>query len=293
MPRSYRYRGKRNYGRRGRRMPSKLNIYTRKGASSQANQIYKIARSVRMLRRKVNNTTKRETYRLEGHSSGIVYPGQAWPMIDPNKWNPVFSAQPAITANMPTKVQMKGIRIQGLAQIEEGDAVVQCCVYVVSLKSTSAGYTDQATIQMSNYMGLNTGTGTGTFNNRLYYAAGSAALEGKWGFQLNPKAFNIHAKREFMLGQSPFTEALAVDPDKVSNISDANKRIDIKFAHDVTINSAIGQGQGGGSSSWKQLNPSQIQEDKQLYLLFHCNAKEGTSVFFDWHMTASVRSGDA
>jgi hypothetical protein len=179
--------------------------------------------------------------------------------------------------------------LKGIVQIEAGDTVVMCDLFILQLKKDTAEQVrTDLTDNLSGLVETFLSDGQGKWNGRYYYNTGNALLEGRRGTMMNPDAFNIRAHRSFIVGDKA-ESGTALDPgEDVDNISDANKPFSIRLRHPIKLDVAVGQDQGGASHTWKKLTVQEIEPEKQLYMFLSCNAVEGTQLFIDWNMITSV-----
>lgn len=289
MPYRRRYRrGGRRTGRR-RRKNTKLQVYTRKSARSQAKQIWTNSSQLAALKSKMRETYTRRFYELNGSNAAVTKPGAVFPLITPNNWTAIFNTQP-VSANGPgisTHCRVNSLDIQGTMSIEEGTSVVTCDVYVLQLQeATSAVTRDNLNSNLSLLMEKTT-VGTGTWKDYYYSWAGTAALEGPYGLRLNPDAFKVRGHRRFQLGDVPYSE-VAADATSVTNLRDGNKKFSFKLRHPIKLQNPLGKSTTGTGLSWRTIDVDQIPAHKQLFLACFVNAVEGTEVFLNWNCTLST-----
>lgn len=279
----YKRRGRRNNGRRKNK---KVSIYTKKGARSQATQIWKNQKQITALRNQIKQTYSRYFYSSKGHSAAVTYPGIVFPLVDPTQMAACFNSPWAKSYKNHCKFNYMDLK--GIIQIEAGDAVVMVDLYVLQLKKDTA---EQVRYDLTDNLAGLVETfidGNGKWNGRYYYNTGNAALEGRRGTMMNPDAFNIRAHRQFIVGDKA-TSGTAITPgEDVDNIGDANKAFSIRLNHPIKLDVAVGQDQAGSTHTWKKLTVNEVEPEKQLYLFVSCNAVEGTRLFVDWNMITSV-----
>jgi len=288
MPRrSNKFARRRNYGRRRGKKNTKLSLYTRKGAKSQARQIWKNQKQITALSRQLSQSYSRYFYSTTGHSSTVTYPGIVFPLVSPATMAPCFNSPYVRTYGSHCKYNFMDIK--GLVQIQGGDSVVMVDIYVLQLNKQTAEQTrTDLTDDLSDLTTLFSASGQGKWNGRYYYNTGNALLEGRRGTMMNPDAFNIRAHRSFMVGDKA-ESGTALDPgEDVDNIKDANKPFSIRIPHPIKLEVAVGQDQGGAAHTWKNLQTAEVEPMKQLYMFVSCNAVEGTELFVDWNMITSV-----
>ena len=284
------YRGRNNRGRMGRRRGnSKVAVYSRKGATSQSRQIWKNQSQISSLRTRVKEATTRNFYGLTMADGVITDPGKVYPLINPAGWERIFNTQPLGVASFhATHCRLANIHIRGTMSIEEGTQVNSVDIYVLQCKEDTAAVTLQNIgDDGQNLMEKSVTTGTKTWNKYYYFSYSSAALEGGYSPIMNPAAFKIRAHRSFQIGDVPFTAA-AGSSEPVGNIRDGNRRFDIKLSHPIKLKNPLGQNTTGTALSWHDMNTSQIDPTKQLFLAIFVNAVEGSEVFFNAHATISA-----
>lgn len=282
--RSYKRRGR---GNNRRRKNNKLSIYTKKGAKSQATQIWKNQKQITALTNKLKDTYSRYFYSQTGFSRVITYPGIVFPLVNPTSMAPCFNSAHAKLYKNHCKFNYMDIK--GLIQIEQGDSVVMCDLFILQLKKETAEQvrTDLGD-NLADLSNVYASTGQGKWNGRYYFNSGNAVLEGRRGTMMNPDAFNIRAHRSFIIGDKA-DSGTALDPgEDVSNIENANKPFSIRLNHPIKLDVAVGQDQGGAAHTWKNLTVDEVEPGKQLYMFLSCNAVEGTELFMDWNMIVSV-----
>lgn len=279
--RSYKRRGR--YGGRRRNKNRKVSVYTRKGARSQAKQIWRNQSQISAMQSKMKETYTRNFYELTGAKAQTVKPGVVFPLIKPDGWDRIFSTQLRPTTATSTHCRVGNIKIRGIMQIEAGDAVVSCDVYVLQLKEATAAVTrDNLGASLENLMQTGTTSGMAVWNNYYFTNFGNANLEGPTGNMLNPDAFKVRGHRRFMIGDVPYSE-VASEATAVTNLRDANKQFEFNLSHPIKLKNPLGANQTGTALSWKTLTVDQIAPHKQLYLAVFVNAVEGTQVFLNWN----------
>ena len=224
-------------------------------------------------------------YAMSDHKSETVYPGYITPLINPSGWSPIFNSDP-LTSDSSTHCRLSTIDIKGLIQIEEGDAVVQVDLFVLQLQKDTSGVTRQNIGAGGADLVAITTLGDAKWQGKYLYNTGNAALEGRRGTIMNPKAFKVRAHRHFQLGDFPYTTAPA--PSEVTNIGDANKNFNIRLTHPIKLANPLGENLTGQDLSWRNIILDQVDADKQLFLFMSVNAVEGTQVFIDWNAVYRV-----
>lgn len=279
---------KRRRGRNNRRNKnSKLSIYTKKGSKSQAKQIWKNQKQISALKEKMKEAYSRYFYSMTGFSRVVTYPGIVFPLVNPTSMAPCFNS--AHAKSYKNHCKFNYMDIKGIVQIEAGDSVVMCDLFILQLKKETAEQvrTDLGD-NLADLVDVYETTGQGKWNGRYYFNSGNATLEGRRGTMMNPDAFNIRAHRSFMIGDKA-ESGTAIDPgEDVSNIENANKAFSIRLTHPIKLDVAVGQDQGGAAHTWKKLTVDEVEPSKQLYMFLSCNAVEGTELFMDWNMILSV-----
>lgn len=281
---------KRRRGRNNRRQRNtKVSTYTKRSSRSQASQIWRNQSQINTLRTKVKDASTRNFYGLTMADGVITDPGKVYPLINPSGWERIFNTQPTGVASFhSTHCRMGNIHIRGTMSIEEGTQVNSVDIYVLQCKEDTAAVTVQNIGDSGeNLMQKSATTGNLEWNKYYYFSYSSAALEGAYSPIMNPAAFKVRAHRTFQLGDVTYSGA-AVDIEPVHNIGDANKRFDIKLSHPIKLKNPLGQNTSGTALSWHDMNASQIDPTKQLFLAIYVNAVEGSEVFFNAHATFSV-----
>ena len=286
--RTYKRRNNRRYRRGGKN--KKLSVYTRKGSRSQARQIWKNQSQISSLARRMKQTYTTNYYAFSGHNGSVEYPGYSFPLIDPGLAQPIFNSQAGGANSYGPHAKINWIDLQGVVQMEQGDAVVAVDLFVFRLRPDAA---EQIKADLGNNLEQLTQRNTlppedGTFNGKFYHNTGSAALEGRQFTMLNPKAFDIIQKRHFLVGDVPYSQVFSAEPAETTNIKDANKPFHFRIPYPIKLDNPIGVLPSGTSQSWKTMAASEVPSHKQLFFFASLNAVENTSVFIDWTVRMSV-----
>jgi len=274
--------------RKRRSRNSKVSVYSKKGSRSQARQIWKNQSQITSLQKKVKEASTVRYYGMQGHKSNMVYPGYVAPLIEPSEFYNIFNAVPA-SVDDTSHCTMRYIDIKGIIQVEEGEQVVQCDVYVLQLHPTTAQVTQQNLgTDLADLMQFSSvPTLTGKWNKHYYYNTSNANLEGNRGTMLNPAAFKVRAHRQFQVGNVQATAAIGTGTE-VTNISDGNKPFHIKLRHPIKLQNPLGQNLTGATLGWRTMLENQVPDHKQLYLAVFCNAVDECQIFCDWNAVISV-----
>lgn len=287
MAGSYRSYRRRNNGlkrrAKNRKRNTKLTLYTRKGSTSQARQIWKNQSQITSLQRRMKQTYSTNYYTMSGQNRAVVYPGYIFPLIDPGSLFPIFNSQSGGANSYASHAQMNWIDFRGIVQVETGDAVVSVDVFLMRMRPEVA---EQVKADLGPLLNNITQVNTlppedGTYNNKFYHNKGSANLEGRQFTMMNPRAFEVLQKRSFIVGDKPFTEVAAGGPE-VTNIGDANKQFHMRIPYRLKLDNPVGSLPGGTTQSWKTMAATEVPSHKQLFCFVSCNAIEGTELFVDW-----------
>lgn len=284
--RTYKRRGRGGTRRRGKN--KKLTVYTRKGSKAQARQIWRNQSQITSLTKRMKQTYTTNYYAMTGHKSTIEYPGYIFPLIDPGSLQPIFNSQAGGANSYGPHATLNWLDLQGIVQIESGDAVVSVDLFLMRMRPAVA---EQVKADLGPLLANITQVNTlppnnGTFNGTFYHNSGSANLEGRQFTMMNPKAFEILQKRSFMVGETSFTEI--ADPTTVTNIKDANKPFHMRIPYPIKLENPVGILPGGTTQSWKTMAAEEVPSHKQLFLFASVNATAGTEVFVDWSLVASL-----
>lgn len=282
----YRNRKFRGRGNNRRRRNKKASVYSRKGGKAQSRQIWKNQTQITALQNKIKETYTTNYYGMSGHIAAATYPGYIAPLIVPADWDPIFNSDP-LSSDSSTHGRLGSIDIRGLVQIETGDQVVQCDLFVLQLQPDTAPVTRQNLGSDGTDLIQTTTLGDGKWNKKYYYNTGGASLEGRRGTIMNPKAFKIRAQRSFQLGQYTLTEPAGAGTD-VTDLHNANKPFSIKLSHPIKLANPLGENLTGQDLSWRSMIVDQIAAHKQLFIYLSVNATEGTQVYMDWNATFRV-----
>lgn len=272
----------RKYGNSKRRkVPRKAKIFSRKGSSSQAKQIYTLSKTVKSLDEKMKEQYCHNYYCLSGNTN-VGQNADCSPLIAPNTWSTTFQ-----NTNLMRNAEMcyiTGMKVRCWCQIENvGDhQVISCMAAIISLKEPRS---DQTYHRTSNMNG-NKFAGSGATNGEFVYTTNIGELEGRALWKINPELFEIHSYKRFKVGN--VAQTAAVEPVFVTNIADSN--------HEFVLDAKVGrmklqQGYGPRDSvtGWKSLTSATgIEKHKQRYLLLMTNAKEANTVAWRWQMDVKV-----
>ena len=289
--------GRRNYKRRGRggsrrrNKNKKLTVYTRKGSKAQARQIWRNQSQISSLAKRMKETYTTNYYAMAGHKGAIEYPGYIFPLIDPGSLQPIFSTQNGGANSYGTHAKLNWLDLQGIVQIEQGDAVVSVDLFLMRMREDAAEQVkaDLGGALIPNLVELDTlPPFNGTYNGTFYHNSGNATLEGRQFTMMNPKAFEVVQKRSFLVGDVPYSQVFSSEPAEVSNIKDANKPFHFRIPYPIKLSNPVGVLPNSVSQSWKTMAAAEVPAHKQLFLFASVNAVENTAVFVDWSLVASV-----
>ena len=287
-----RYGRRSHYRRRmGARRNKKISLYTRRGAKSQARQIWRNQSQISGLQSKMKEAYTRQFYEMTGNATSLNLPGQVWPLIVPSNFARIFSTQPT-SANgpgTPIHARLNNLKVRIQMGVELGTTVTSFDVYILQLHEKTAAVTrNNLGASLENLMQTDTAGTAAVWSNYYFTDFGNAHLEGPYGNMLNPDAFKIRAHRRFMMGDVPYSQADDDDNVYVHNIKDANKQIEFTIPHPIKLMNPLGANTSLTGLSWKSLTVDQIAPHKQLYLAIFSNGKEGTTTFVNWNSCISV-----
>lgn len=286
--RNYKRRGRGRYGRRNKN--KKLTVYTRKGRTAQARQIWKNQSQISHLAERMKQTYTTSYFTMSGHNGSIEYPGYVFPLIDPGSLQPIFNAQHGGANSYGSHARLNWIDLKGIVQIEQGDAVVSVDLFLMRMRPDAA---EQIKADLGPLLNGLTQVNTlppndGTYNGTFYHNSGNAALEGRQFTMMNPKAFEVLHKRSFLVGDVPYSQVFSAEPAETTNIKDANKPFHFRIPYPIKLSNPVGVLPTGTTQSWKTMAATEVPSHKQLFLFASVNAVENTSVFLDWTVVASV-----
>lgn len=274
-------------GRRRRRAKRRSRQSARRGRPGRT----PLTKRTRRLERKM-----REQYvysQWNGGSGGTQTGGPVtqhtlYKLIDPTDWSPLFDAS-TISTEM-RKATVTSHRIQYLATVNTGTQVFQCMVACVSLKATVAQDVLQHTNNMTAMFVNNAGNPPNYDNNGKLWAQTPIGTTNQPGlYFLNKSIFNVHWMDHFLLGDVPYDQpSPAVSP--VGNIKDANKWKVHTIKDDIKLEAMNGDLVSGEDGKWKNLQPNEIQDNKQRYLLFFCNPPNGSILNFRFAQLFNVKT---
>jgi len=276
MPRTK--RGNRKYIKRN----TKLGTSTRKGATSQAVQIYQNQKQINRIEKRLTDTYDRNWYKAHHNYSSLGWPGTCFPLIDPSKLVGIFNTQPTAHANYSNKAKLTSLTFEGIVQTANlfNAQVIQVDMYVVKLRKATATNTvrslgpDMANL-LTDHLNL-IPPKIELEQNQIYFDLnGTASEESPAAPMLNPKVFRIMAQRHFMLGDRAFTNS--VNEGTVTNIGDANKKFKFQFnGLDIDLNPGVNKERatfgstGYSGRTWKDMSSDDVPDTEQLYfLMFH------------------------
>lgn len=276
MPKSK--RGNRKYIKRN----TKLGTATRKGATSQALQIYQNQKQINRIEKRLSDTFDRNWYKAHHNYSSLAWPGVIFPLIDPNKLTGIFNTQPTAHANFSNKAKLTSLTFEGIVQTANlfNAQVIQVDMYIVKLRKATASKTQRdlghdLAYLLNDHLGLIPPRITLEQNQIYFDLNGTATEEAPASPMLNPKVFRIMAQRHFMLGDRAFTNSLSEGT--VTNIADANKKFKFQFnGLDVDLNPGVNKTRstfgstGYSGKTWKDMESNDIPDTEQMYcLMFH------------------------
>lgn len=274
------YRRRRRYGGyRRRRYLSRVNIYSRKSASSQAKQIGFLNKKVKTLARKDKDRAQfvqfKASYQALGITHGFNLPSTWQPavkkLINPSGgWTPVFQTPTTAGNDKTNKFRGRSIGVEHMFQIEdpsgsEGDPVT-LTLFCVTLRKEAAK-------QFVN----DTSNGTTLIQNQHYTMTSMGIVQGHGMVFLNKGIFKVRYVKRFMLGSNiDFNDST----ENTTNLRDNNRRIYHKIRYPNVIKSTV------GTKGYAQLNEAEVElTDQVYYYLFH-NAYEAQAV--SWNMNAII-----
>lgn len=273
----YTRRRRRTYRRRSR-APTKTYIYSRKGAKSQAKQIYSLSKMVKRHDTKIRDRAQYVQFKtsMHGNYGHGVAPSSTWQpvikrMINPSSgWTPVFQT-PTLSGNdKPNKFRGRSIGTEHLIQLSdpvgsEGDPVT-FTLFCVTLRKEAAK-------QFMN----DTSGGTVLIQNQHFTQTSLGLIQGAGMVFLNKGIFKIRYCKRFMLGSNiDFNDST----ENTSNLRDNNMRLYHKLSYPNVIKSNT------GTKGYEQMDQGEIEEtDQVFYYLFH-NAYEAQEIF--WSLNAII-----
>lgn len=287
MPRSKQYGN--GYGARRRRfshrhkrrkVPTKARIYGRKGASAQANQIYKLSKTVDGLDDKMKEQYCHNYYMNYG-SENVQADGSASALINCTNWTRTFQGTDLM--DHAEFCYLSNMKVRCWAQIENAGnhQVMSCLAAVVSLKQPRAVQTYHRTANMNGAKLV----GPSATNGEFVYSTPVGILEGNSMWKINPELFEVHDIYRFKVSNVQATAA--ADEVFVTNVADANK----EFVLDAKVGRMkISQGYTTeGNQGWKNITAATgVERHKQRYLLLFTNSHGGNEIAWRWQMECKV-----
>lgn len=221
-------------------------------------------------------------------TGGPVTSHTLYKLIDPTDWSPLFDS--ATMSQEMRKATVCSHRLQYLATVNSGTEVFQCMVACVSLKATVAQDVLQHTNNMTAMFINNGGNPPNYDNNGKLWAQTAIGTTNQPGlYFLNKSVFNVHWMDHFLLGDVPYDQPSPA-PSPVGNIKDANKWKVHTIKENIKLEAMNGDLVSGEDGKWKNLQPNEIQDNKQRYLLFFCNPPAGSILNFRFGQLFNVKT---
>lgn len=269
MPPNRGYRTRRRYNNRRKRV-SKVAAYSRKGAMSQARQIWKLQKQVTSIRNRVKDVTQYRQYKF---SQSVTQGGGTSPtygvfnLVQPNNWTPVFQAPVNMETLSPNKFQGRSVGIEGMIQI--GDPSVQQSpvtgtIFLCSLR-------DEVATQFAE----RTGNGVTMADGVDYSIASMGLVQGSGMTMLNKGTFKIHQIRRFMVGgktnfEDDFDEH---DTAATTNLKDNNYRFYMKHRYQNKLKSDGPDNRTSPTTGgFRTLTIDTLEPKDQLFMFVFSNA---------------------
>lgn len=265
--RSYRRR-RRNNNRR--RKVSKVNAFSRKGAASQARQIWKLQKQVTAVRNKVKDVSQYRQYKF---SQSVTQGGGTSPtygvfnLVQPDQWVSIFQTPVGMQVHSPNKFRGRSVGIEGMIQI--GDPSVQQhpvtgTIFLCTLR-------DEVATQFAE----RTGNGATMIDGVDYSISSMGLVQGSGMTMLNKGTFKIHQVRRFMIGgktnfEDDFDEH---DTAPTTNLKDNNYRFYMKHRFQNLLKSDGPDNRSTTTTGgFKTLTINTLEPKDQLYMFVFSNA---------------------
>lgn len=267
------YRRFRRVGRRHinrRRRNAKVTVFSRKGAASQARQIWKLQKQVNTVRNKVKDVTQYRQYQfsLAQTQGGGTDPSYAvFNLVQPDQWEPVFQTPANQEHFAPNKFKGRSVGIETMIQIGDpavNQAPVTGTVFLCSLRKEVA---KQFTHRTSNGTGMTPGVD--------YSIASMGLVQGSGMVMLNKGTFKIHYVRRFMVGgKTNFeTDYSENDTAPTTNLRDNNCRLYIRHRYQNKLKSDGPDNRTDTTTGgFRELDINTLEPHDQLYMFVFSNA---------------------
>lgn len=289
MPYKRRYRRSRRNNYR-RRKVSKVTAFSRKGASSQARQIWKLQKQVNSVRNKVKDVTQ---YRQYQFSQGVTQGGGATPgyavfnLVQPDQWAPIFQAPSGHQTLSPNKFRGRSVGIEGIIQLADpsvSQAPVTGTIFLASLRK-----------EVAKQFVERTGNGINMQQAVDYSTAAMGLVQGSGMTMLNKGTFKIHYVRRFMIGGKTNFEDDYDEHDTAptTNLRDNNVRYYIKHRYQNLIKSDGPDSRSITSTGgFKTITIDTLEPHDQLYLFIFSNAIDGQALSLHMNVIFTGRTSN-
>ena len=256
--------------RRSRRRNTKTTIYSRKGATAQSRQIWKLQKQVNSVRNKVKDVTQYRQYQfpLAVTQGGGTTPTYAcFNLVQPDQWAPIFQAPSGHQTLSPNKFRGRSVGIEGMVQLGnpgEFQAPVTGTIFLASLRK-----------EVAKQFVERTANGVNMIEGVDYSTASLGAVQGSGMTMLNKGTFKIHYVRRFMVGGKINFEENYEDhaTAPTTNLRDNNVRVYIKHRYQNLIKSDGPDSRGITSTGgFKTITIDTLEPHDQLYLFVFSNA---------------------
>lgn len=273
--------GKRKFNKGNNKRVKTNTAKTKKGASSQANQIVKLQKQIDGLTTKTKDLTLRANFQDAGTiimSTGDLPGGSVQSrlglhvreLLRPAQLLPIFTTTAAFQANNKVRVKKLQLVMDLTILPPINNEIVPVyprfiTIWIVTLKKETGRQLlqDSNNLNEINFNNLPNGSAY-VFNQTGVRPETPPPLTNRRGqYFLNPEMFNIRKVRRCVMGNKA-VNAGAVDGTQFTDLSSQAKRIKLT----IPMNNVIQSGVGG--TAWTQLIPAEMSTSDRIWLITEC-----------------------
>lgn len=265
--RGYKRRRRTNYRRR---KVSKVTAFSRKGASSQARQIWKLQKQITAVRNKVRDVTQYRQYKF---SQSVTQGGGTTPtygvfnLVQPDQWTSIFQTPVGMQTHSPNKFRGRSVGIEGMVQLGDpsvNQAPVTGTIFLCSLRD-----------EVAQQFAERTSNGTTMIDGVDYTISSMGLVQGSGMTMLNKGTFKIHQIRRFLIGGKTNFEDDYDENDTAptTNLRDNNFRFYMKHRYQNLLKSDGPDNRSTTTTGgFKTLTINTVEPKDQLYMFIFSNA---------------------
>jgi len=272
--------GKRKFNKRNTKRVKTNTAKTKKGASSQANQIVKLQKQIDGLTTKTKDLTLRANFQDSGTmimSTGDI-PGGAVQgriglhvneLLRPKQLLPIFTTTAAFSKNNKVRVKKLQLVMDLTILPANNNEVVPVfprfiTIWIVTLKKETGRQLlqDSNNLNEINFNGLPNGSAY-VYNTTGDLRQGIPSLNNRRGqYFLNPEMFNIRKVKRLIMGNTGIS--LQGSEVEMTALSAYAKRCKLT----IPMNNVIQSGVGG--TSWTDLIPAEMSLQDRMWMIAEC-----------------------